>query len=153
MEYAEQISQHLKNVPGGSASIFPVKGESRTRLRVRLPLTRPMGAPASQGYLSLVSSSIVNQIFMKFLSRQPHARSDPFGTDICMQDRLRAALGTLAKVHGDPSIAERDPMSPLSFSCASAEVIKSQQETRATYEKGQRNAFSPLGLDGRPLRK
>lgn len=25
--YAEEISQHLKNVPGGCASIFPVKGE------------------------------------------------------------------------------------------------------------------------------
>lgn len=112
-----------------------------------------MRAPASQGYLSLVSASIVNQIFMKFLSRQPHARSDPYCPDVLPQDRLRTALERLAKIRGDPSIAERDPMSSLSFSCASAEVIKSQEETRATYEKGQRNAFSPLGIDGRPLRK
>ena len=153
MAYAEQISQHLKNVPGGCASIFPVKGESPTRLRPRPLLTRAMHAPASQGYLSLMSASIVNQVFIKFLSRQPPARSDSYCSALLSQDRLRTALELLAKIRGEPSIAERDPLSSLSFSCASAEVIKSQEETRATYEKGQRNAFSPLGLDGRPLRK
>ncbi|KAH9918146.1 uncharacterized protein B0H18DRAFT_1086887 [Fomitopsis serialis] len=131
--YAEQISQHLTNVPGGSASIFPVK--------------------ASQGYLSLMSASIVNQVFIKFLSRQPPARSDPLRLEGPLADRMRTALATLGKVRSDPSMVDRDPLSPLSFSCASAEVIKSQEETRATYEKGQRTAFSPLGLDGRPLRK
>ena len=151
--YAEQISQHLTNVPGGCSSIFPVKGESTTRFRIRSLLTRAMRTPASQGYLSLMSASIVNQVFIKFLSRQPPARSDPYCPDLLPQDRLRTALELLGKIRGDSSIADRDPLSSLSFSCASAEVIKSQEETRATYEKGQRNAFSPLGLDGRPLRK
>ncbi|TFY58564.1 hypothetical protein EVJ58_g6343 [Rhodofomes roseus] len=131
--YAEQISQHLANVPGGSASIFPVK--------------------ASQGYLSLMSASIVNQVFMKFLVRQPPARSDPLRLEEPLVDRMRTALSALGTVRNDPSIADRDPLSPLSFSCASAEIVRSQEETRTTYEKGQRTAFSPLGLDGRPLRK
>jgi len=66
---------------------------------------------------------------------------------------MRSSLARLAKRRGDPSILERDPRSPLSFSCVTPDVQRSQEETYATYAKGERTAFSPLGADGRPLRK
>ncbi|PCH41599.1 alpha/beta-hydrolase, partial [Wolfiporia cocos MD-104 SS10] len=133
LEFAEQIAQLLVNVPGGSASVFPVK--------------------ASQGYLSIISASIVNQVFFKFLSRQPPARSDCTQPEMSLEERMRVALAQLGNFRGDQSFAERDPLSPLSFSCVTPEVQRSQDETYATYQKGERTAFSPLGLDGRPLRK
>lgn len=66
---------------------------------------------------------------------------------------MEAALFRLAEFEDDPSIARRDPKSPLSFSRVTAEVCKSQEDTYKAYEKGQRKAFSPLSVNGRPIRK
>ena len=66
---------------------------------------------------------------------------------------MRSGLERLADFKGDESIVDRDPCSPLSFSCASQEVTKSQEETIASYSKGMRQAFSPLGPDRRPMWK
>ncbi|KZT13104.1 alpha/beta-hydrolase [Laetiporus sulphureus 93-53] len=134
LEYAERVANSLVNVPGG-CTVFSVKGK------------------ASQGYLSIISASIVNQVFNKFLARQPPARSDSKRPSIPLAERMKAGLAKLAQLRNEPTFVDRDPLSPLSFSCVSPEVCKSQEETRATYQKEERTAFSPLGLDGRPLRK
>ena len=63
------------------------------------------------------------------------------------------ALNLLAEFKDDPSIAERDPLSPLSFCCVTEEVRRSQEELYHLYAEGARNALSPLAPDGRPLRK
>jgi hypothetical protein len=47
----------------------------------------------------------------------------------------------------------RDPLSPMSFSRVTKEVQAMQDNTLALYAKGMRTAFSPLGLDGKPLRR
>ncbi|KAI0771527.1 Alpha/Beta hydrolase protein [Trametes elegans] len=132
MEYAQQLRQGLVNVPNG-AQLFNVK--------------------AMHGYLSLLSSSIVNQVLNKFLTRQPHARTDLDPPAIPLADRMKMALAQLAEWKDDPSIAEQDPLSPLSFSCVTEEVRKSQEELNAIYSEGIQTAFSPLAPDGRPLRK
>ncbi|KAL7282046.1 hypothetical protein ACG7TL_003513 [Trametes sanguinea] len=132
IEYAHQLRQALINVPGG-AQMFNVK--------------------ASHGYLSILSSSIVNQVLNKFLTRQPPARSDLDPPAIPLADRMRMALAQLAEWQDDPSIADQDPLSPLSFSCVTEEVRKSQDEIYTIYAEGTDTAFSPLAPDGRPLRK
>jgi hypothetical protein len=63
------------------------------------------------------------------------------------------ALETLADLADDPSIAERDPLSPMSFSRISAAVQQLQVENYMAAAKDARKAFSPLGGDGRPMRK
>ncbi|OJT13183.1 hypothetical protein TRAPUB_10274 [Trametes pubescens] len=132
MEYAHQLRQALINVPNG-AQLFNVK--------------------ATHGYLSILSSSIVNQVLNKFLTRQPHARSDLREPEIPLAERMRAALAQLAEWEDDPAIADQDPLSPLSFSCVTEEVRKSQDELYTIYLEGMHAAFSPLAPDGRPLRK
>ncbi|KAH9894169.1 Alpha/Beta hydrolase protein [Cubamyces lactineus] len=132
MEYAQQLREALVNVPNG-AQLFNVK--------------------ATHGYLSILSSSIVNQVLNKFLTRQPAARSDLDPPAIPLADRMRMALAQLAEWQDDPSMADQDPFSPLSFSCVTEEVKKSQEELYAIYQEGVQTAFSPLAPDGRPLRK
>jgi hypothetical protein len=66
---------------------------------------------------------------------------------------MQAALNRLAEFIGDPSIATRDPNSPLSFSSLKYEVSKSQSDTLLLYQKDQAKAFSPLRPDGRPIRR
>lgn len=66
---------------------------------------------------------------------------------------MRAALAQLAEWEDDPALADQDPLSPLSFSCVTDEVRKSQDELYAIYQEGMHIAFSPLAPDGRPLRK
>lgn len=66
---------------------------------------------------------------------------------------MAAALETLADLVGNPAIAERNAMSPLSFSMVSSDVETSQCNILKTFHRGQNTAFSPLGPDGRPVRK
>lgn len=99
------------------------------------------------------TASIVNQVFVKFISRLPHARSDIRRPEIPTKERMRSALLKLSDLVEDPAIAERDPLSSMSFSCLANDVAKSQLETVNFFGKDQWKAFSPLGPDGRPLRK
>lgn len=66
---------------------------------------------------------------------------------------MAAALDTLADLVGNSAIAERNSMSPLSFSLVSSDVETSQCNILKTFHRGQNTAFSPLGPDGRPVRK
>lgn len=70
-----------------------------------------------------------------------------------IRERSKVALSKLAEFVGIPSIAQRDPCSPLSFSCVKADVAKSQLENLMFYAKDLDKAYCPLGRDGRPLRK
>lgn len=49
---------------------------------------------------------------------------------------------------GDSSIAEWDPLSPMSSSRISVPVQRLQVENYIAAAKGTRKAFSPLGSDG-----
>jgi len=99
------------------------------------------------------SASIVNQVFSKFLAQQPRTRSDLIPAKISIQERSKIALSKLAEFAGDPSIASRDPRSPLSFSCVKPDVARSQLENLQFYAKDLDKAYCPLGRDGRPMRK
>lgn len=68
-------------------------------------------------------------------------------------ERIHQALQTLASLLGDETIATRDPTSALSFSCVSKEVLQSETELLNLQMKDELTAFSPLGLDGRLLRR
>jgi hypothetical protein len=62
-------------------------------------------------------------------------------------------LEILADLTDDPSIAELDPLSPMSFSRISVVVQRLQAENYMAAAKEVRKSFSPLGSDGRPMRK
>ncbi|KAG5645743.1 hypothetical protein DXG03_005280 [Asterophora parasitica] len=113
-----------------------------------------VGAGAS-GTLSIVPwyASIANKVFTNFLARLPPATSEllPPGTNVT--ERMKTALAYLAELMGDASIASRNPASSLSFSCLSQDVVKRQTDALREYRKGVHKAFSPLGPDGRPIRK
>jgi hypothetical protein len=107
------------------------------------------------GCLCIVPStaSIVNQVLTKFLSRLPRTCSEIRPPETSTKDNMTAALNRLSELMGDPTIATRDPTSSLSFSCLSSEVIQSQKDAVDFYGKDEWKAFSPLGPDGRPIRK
>ncbi|RDB20549.1 hypothetical protein Hypma_012458 [Hypsizygus marmoreus] len=133
-KYAEKLASQLSNSEGG-AVLYTVKGGSAT--------------------LSIVAghASIANQVFTKFLSRLPHQRSDLIPPRMQRADRMKIALSNLADITGDSSIASRDPLSSLSFCCLPPEVIQSQTDSLEQYRIGIREAFSPVGHDGKPVRK
>lgn len=66
---------------------------------------------------------------------------------------ISRGLEMLADLTGDPSIGELDPLSPMSFSRISVAVQQLQVENYMAAAKEARKSFSPLGSDGRPMRK
>lgn len=103
----------------------------------------------------MVVASVVNKSFAAFLAAQP--RPDPSKESKLyarpLSQFMRAGLQRLADMKGDPEIVKRDFLSPLSFSCVAPETQKNQEEMMAKFIRGQQTAFSPLGSDGRPMRK
>ncbi|KAH9077023.1 alpha/beta-hydrolase [Lactarius deliciosus] len=88
-----------------------------------------------------------------FVSRLPHARSELRPPDDSLEVFISHGLETMAEITEDPSIAQRDPLSPMSFSRISVAVQRLQVENYMAAAKDARKAFSPLGSDGRPMRK
>ncbi|KAJ7162622.1 Alpha/Beta hydrolase protein [Mycena crocata] len=128
-KYAERMAQDLKAV------LYMVKGGG--------------------GYLTMTpgTASIVNQVYVKFVSRLPHVRSDRATPVLTTDERMKDALGTLEAITGDSSFRNRDPSSSLSFSCLSDDIVQSQTDGLAGYRKGQTLAYMPLGPTGRPIRR
>ncbi|KAH9045258.1 alpha/beta-hydrolase [Lactarius pseudohatsudake] len=108
-----------------------------------------------QGYISVLptTASVCNRVFLQFVSRLPHARSELRAPDDSLKVFISHGLETMAEIMDDPSIAQRDPLSPMSFSRISVAVQKLQVENYMAAAKDARKAFSPLGSDGRPMRK
>ncbi|KAJ3503273.1 hypothetical protein NLJ89_g8505 [Agrocybe chaxingu] len=98
-------------------------------------------------------ASIVNRAFANFLARLPHHRSDIVPPELPIKERMRVALKKLSEITGNPKIASLDPSCSISFSLLSPEVVKSQTELVRHYQKDADIAFSPMTLDGKPLRK
>ena len=98
------------------------------------------------------NASIVNNVFFKFLGRLPHHRSDIVPPKIPLEERMRIALKRLSEVTGTDT-SSLDPLSSLSFSCLSDEVVKAQTEILKHYQKGARTAFTPTRADGSPPRR
>lgn len=152
LKYAEKLKQHLINVEN-EPRLYVVKGKRVLCSRITFHFTAFFaGAKACLNILP-GSASIVNQVFSKFLAQQPRTRSDLVCPKTSIQERSKLALSKLAEFVGIPSIAQRDPRSPLSFSCVKADVAKSQLENLMFYAKDLDKAYCPLGRDGRPLRK
>jgi len=63
------------------------------------------------------------------------------------------ALLRLADIMGNATISRRSPTSPISFSCLPQETVQAQTDLLSQYRKGERQAFSPLGPDGKPIRR
>ncbi|KAI9467164.1 alpha/beta-hydrolase [Lactarius psammicola] len=108
-----------------------------------------------QGYISVVptTASVCNRVFLQFVSRLPHARSELRPPSYPLEVSISHGLEILAELADDPSIAQRDPLSPMSFSRISVAVQRLQVENYMAAAKDARKAFSPLGSDGRPMRK
>jgi hypothetical protein len=66
---------------------------------------------------------------------------------------MAQALVQLSEIVGDRTIATRDPMSSLSFSCTAPDVVKSQDESLRQFRKGEHTAFVPLTRQKRPIRR
>ncbi|KAJ7667607.1 Alpha/Beta hydrolase protein [Mycena polygramma] len=128
-KYAERMAHELKGV------LYTVKGGG--------------------GYLGIPpgTASIVNQVYVKFVTRLPFVRSDPATPTLTIEERMTDALNTLELITGDSSIHMRDPLSSLSFCCLSEEVIQQQTEGLAAYRKGHALAYQPLGPTGCPIRR
>ncbi|KAL0949803.1 hypothetical protein HGRIS_009839 [Hohenbuehelia grisea] len=129
LKFADKLAEQLINVPG-HAIVYTVKGAS--------------------GCLGIVPghASIANQVFMKFLSRLPPARSDFLPLSMPTRDRMHQALFVLSQITGDRSATLRDPMSSLSFSCVSPDVLRRQEAMLVQYGLLESYAFSPLDRDG-----
>ncbi|KAJ3935639.1 MAG: Alpha/Beta hydrolase protein [Lentinula lateritia] len=134
LKYAERLVADLVNAEGG-AILYEVKG--------------------GVGALNVVpgTASITNQVFSKFVLRLPHHRSDLLPSPTPKEERMSVALEKLAQLMGDSAITLRDPLSPMSFSCLTPEVVKGQEDSLKLYRKGEGAAFNPCGPNGKPIRK
>ncbi|KAK2466402.1 hypothetical protein APHAL10511_002044 [Amanita phalloides] len=134
LKHAQQLSSQLQNAEGG-AILYSVKGG---------------GAG-----LALVQSSvsITNQVLAKFLARQPYVGSVLRAPEVARDDRMRTALMRLADIMSDSAITRRDPLSPISFSCLTQDIVQTQTDLLTQYRSRENQAFSPLGVDGRPIRR
>lgn len=155
LEYAHCLVDNLKSL-GKEARLFVVKGKFQT---IEKPRSRADSNCLTQnpfidsaGYLTVMNPSIVNQTLLKFLNRLPRVRSDIKPPSVSVPQRMRQALNTLAELTGDPSLAEKDSMCSLSFSCVSPEICRIQVKSRESYAKNAALAFSPLQPNGRPIR-
>lgn len=72
-----------------------------------------------------------------------------------MRERMSNALQKLSEAHEvkDAMIANRDPMSPLSFCILPPDIIHKQAEELAAFLQGLNSTLSPLDDQGRPIRK
>ncbi|KAH8102207.1 alpha/beta-hydrolase [Cristinia sonorae] len=132
MVFAEKLVEDLINVPG-EVILYKVK--------------------ASIGLITIFSASIVNKVFHNFLSRLPSSSSELEESTKSVEEVMQESLHRLATLRNDPSVARRDPKSPLAFSMVTQEVWKSQEDAFKVFAKGERKAFSPLTENGRPIRK
>lgn len=150
-QYAESLASQLTGVEDG-AVLYTVKGMSPSHFPSKVSSITSLGAA---GLLSIIpgSASIVNQVIAKFLSRFPHRRSDLVPPALSVEVRMTTALQNLARVSSNGSIATRNPLSSLSFSCLPKDIVKAQEELITQYARNRHQAFSPLGPDGKPLRK
>ncbi|KAF5393619.1 hypothetical protein D9757_000406 [Collybiopsis confluens] len=141
--YAEKLAADLVNAEGG-AILYMVRGA------YLFPLLE-----CGAGLLNVVpgTASITNQVFSKFVSRLPKQRSDLGTSLVSREERMTAALARLAQLTGDSTIASRDPLCPMSFSCLASDVIQAQSDSIALYRKGECEAFNPCGPDGRAIRR
>ncbi|KAJ6567283.1 Alpha/Beta hydrolase protein [Mycena vulgaris] len=151
-EAYSHITQPVLIIHGDSNDLSPRKYAERLALDLKAVLYTVKGGG---GYLSIPpgTASIVNQVYVKFVSRLPRVRSDRATPTMTVEERMKDALGTLEMITGDSSVRARDPLSSLSFCCLSDEVIQQQTEGLAAYRKGQTLAYLPLNPAGRPIRR
>lgn len=133
-QYAHELGAALKNAQGG-ALVYIIKGAGSS--------------------LSIVgkSASLANLTISKFLSRQPRHRSDLVPPELSLEEHMQAGLQRLAGLMSDGGIADRNPLSSLSFCCLDAETIKSQTDALVQFRKGQLRAMNPVHADGRLIRR
>ena len=167
MKYAQQLVESLVNaqpirrdngfeIKKHPAELYIVKGnENLLCLNQNYKTHRTGFVTGATGSLTLMSStaSIVNRVFSQFLSEVRCITGNDSLPPPAPITRMKEALSTLAEIAGDPSIADRPPLSCLSFSCLGPEARKTQLETLELYAKDLDKAFSPLDACGRPLRR
>lgn len=174
LKYAEEFKKQLVNVPGG-ARMYVVKGgrgslnvipsyativnrtfaqflqeHSRAAQRQRekdqaLSVESVPNSDRASTLSSTTTSSLSTSTSTKSSSSTLRYET--------LKDRMTRALADLANFVDNPSIAERDPRSPLSFSCVSPELERQQMESIYAFAEGQRDAFDPLAATGRPMRR
>ena len=155
IQHAHNMVADLINVKDG-AKMYTIKGIFSTAFaRVADMVMFSCCRIGGQGYISVVptTASVCNRVFLQFLSRQPHARSVLRSPSESLEEFISRGLEVLADLAGDPSIAQRDPLSPMSFSRISAAVQQLQVENYVAAARDAKKAFSPLGSDGRPMRR
>jgi len=87
-------------------------------------------------------SSIVNNVFAKFLARLPPSRSDIVPPNIPIRERMRLALNKLSDITGLDT-SSLDCMCSMSFSCVTEDVVQSQIALLKHYQNGADQAFTP----------
>ncbi|KAF9451996.1 alpha/beta-hydrolase [Macrolepiota fuliginosa MF-IS2] len=133
-ENAEILKDLLTGVEGG-AIVFTIVGAAST-----LSLDRN-------------AASTLNKVYLRFLAeRVPRVRSEIQSPPVLVEERMQKALTQLAEITGRPEMANNDPLSSISFSCLSDEAVQRQTDLLKSY-LSKKTSFSPLGPDGKPLRK
>jgi len=107
-------------------------------------------------FLNPTSASLVNKIYSKFLQQNVKGawldlRTIEIPTD-STEERMQKALFKLADIMERSDLRTRCSLSPISFSCLSKESAQRQEKIMKEYGE-QGNTFSPLDLNGKPLRK
>lgn len=96
----------------------------------------------------------MNRVLAEFISRQPMMPTKLTSLSPReRRERMERALQQLASLTGNSAIKDRDASSPLSFSLVGPDMLKSNTQRLREEQVEEHMAFSPLGVDGRPLRR
>ncbi|VDC02521.1 unnamed protein product [Peniophora sp. CBMAI 1063] len=133
----DAMAADMTSVPGG-AKVVTVKG--------------------GRGYMAIQPefASVINRVYAQFLARLP-CHDQGLRTSVePLNARLRRALDDLADLTGDYTLADARDQEVLNSMSFSRSSYKSQQAAAKTYKSfmvRQKNAFSPLMSNGRPMRR
>ncbi|KAG8907819.1 hypothetical protein FRB99_001992 [Tulasnella sp. 403] len=139
---AEDLQNALRNVRGG-CKLQVIRGNAK----------------GGQECLHLPQSSagFVNRFLYQFVTtlerENPSTGPNQAPLPKKLSEMMKPALELLAEIHGEPKIKKREAKSMFSFSRAAPEAVKGMEQFIGMFKKDEKNAFSPLGKDGQPLRK
>jgi hypothetical protein len=155
VEHAENLRNLLKGAEGGAilCTIMSMSLSKDTScIMIRHLFVVRLGGTSNLSF-NRNTASMLNRIYSRFLlERVEKARSDLHTPELSIKERMRNALFKLAGIVDRQDRTSKDPLSPMSFSCLSEADVTRQAELLREYENSD-DSFSPLGPDGRPLRK
>ncbi|KAG8973452.1 hypothetical protein FRB90_009924, partial [Tulasnella sp. 427] len=137
IQMAEELQDSLRNTRGG-CKLQVIRGGQEC---LHLP-------QSSAGFVNRFLWQFVNSIEKD--NQEANFVAPPLPKKL--SDYMKGGLDVLAELMDDQKVKKREAKSIFSFCRAPAEGVKGMEAFIGQFKNGEKQAFSPLGKDGQPLR-